>query len=84
MPARASSAQTMWPTPSITVDQLTKRISRYLCALSVMCLCRWPEESLLTVLWESTLTETVVLTQHSKNARSSPISVNVLAAGSGR
>ncbi|XP_065382201.1 AN1-type zinc finger protein 2B isoform X5 [Macaca fascicularis] len=57
----------MWPTPSITVDLLTKRISRYLCALSVMCLCLWPEGSPLTVLWESTLTETVALIQHSKN-----------------
>lgn len=36
----------------------------------------------LTVLWESTLTETVALIQHSKNVRSSPISVSALAAGS--
>lgn len=48
---------------------LDYRISRYLCAPSVMCLCRWPEGSLLTGLWESTLTETVALIPRSKNAR---------------
>lgn len=74
----------MWPMLSTTVDLLTKRISKYLYAHSVMCLCLWPEGSPLTVLWGSTLTETVALIQHSKNGRSSPISVNALAAGSGK
>lgn len=84
MPVRASSAQTMWPTPSITVDLLTKRISRCLYAHSVTCLFLWPEGSPLTELLGSTLTETVAQIQLNKNVRSSPISVNVLAAGSGK
>ncbi|XP_043302079.1 AN1-type zinc finger protein 2B isoform X5 [Cervus canadensis] len=67
MPARASSAQTMWPTPSITVDLLTKRISRCLYARSVTCLFLWPEGSPLTVLLGSTLTETVAQIQLNKN-----------------
>lgn len=74
----------MWPTLSITVDLLTKRISKYLYAHFVMCLCLWPEGSPLTELWESILTETVAPILHSKNVRSSPISVNALAVGSGK
>lgn len=59
----------MWPTLSITVDLLTKRISKYLYAHFVMCLCLWPEGSPLTELWESILTETVAPILHSKNVR---------------
>lgn len=74
----------MWPTPSIIVDLLTKRTSKYQYVPSVTCLFLWPEGSPLTGLWESTLTETVALIQHSKNEGFSPISVNALAAGSER
>lgn len=48
---------------------LNYRISKYLSAHSAMYLYLWPEGSPLTVLWGSTLTETVAQIQHSKNER---------------